>query len=57
MTGKQLKDWAQTIPDAATIEIHHYSWDSIKPEAIRAVLITSPTRTMDDVCSAEEVSR
>ena len=57
MTGKQLKQWAQTLHDDAVIEVHHYSWDPVKPEALRAIWTSSPSRDMDDVCNAEQVSR
>ncbi len=56
MTGKQLKDWATTLPDEAIIEVHRYSWEKVKAEEIRAMLISSPMRSMADVCNAEEVS-
>ena len=56
MTAKQLKEWVQTVPDESIVEIDHYRWESVKAEKIRAIYISSPQRTMDDVCNAEEVS-
>lgn len=56
MTGAQLKRWANTIADEATIEVKRYDWEKIEPEKLRAIYISMPERTMDDVCNAEQVS-
>lgn len=60
MTGKELKAWADTVHDDAIIEVdstHTYSsgWKAIAHDKIRAFLITSPARTMENVCNLDEV--
>lgn len=59
MTGKQLKAWAATIHDEAIIEIdvtalYTSGWKELELTRIRSMLITQPTRTMEDVCNAVE---
>jgi hypothetical protein len=56
MTGKQLKAWAATVHDDATIEVHRYAWDTLEIDKVRAIWISSPSREMQDVCNAEQVS-
>lgn len=56
MIAKQLKKWIMTVPDEAIVEIERYGWEAVKPDKIRSMFVSSPTRTMDDVCNAEEVS-
>jgi len=38
MTGKQLKEWANRVPDDAVIEYSHYGWESVDPSKLRAVI-------------------
>lgn len=56
MTVKQVKEWLQTVPDEAIIEIERYGWDVVSPTKIRAMYVSSPTLTMDDVCNEKQVS-
>ena len=57
MTGKDFKQWVETIPDAAIIEyrIGTYSmeWQELERGKIRAVL--TPPLTMDHVNNLEDV--
>lgn len=58
MTVKQLKDWMATVPEEASVEYERYgsTWDTIEPKKIRAMYVSQPKLTMDDVCNAEQVS-
>ncbi len=56
MTAKQLKEWLMTVPEDAVIEIERYGWDALEHKKIRAMYVSSPQLTMDDVCNAEQVS-
>ncbi len=56
MTAKQLKEWLAIVPEDAVIEVERYGWDALDPKKIRAMYVSSPKLTMDDVCNAEQVS-
>jgi hypothetical protein len=61
MTGQQLKRWAAGVHDDAIIEIEQSyvygsGWKEIPVMKIRAMHITMPETTMDEVCNAEQVS-
>jgi hypothetical protein len=60
MTGKQLKQWASTIPDDSEIQLkgeYGSHWDPLEAKRVRAMLISSPPTTMDDVCNLEDAER
>jgi len=56
MTGKQLKQWVDKIPDESVIEVKRYDWEPLDAQKIRAIFICQPDVTMDDVCNVEQVS-
>ena len=56
MTGQQLKAWAVTLHDDATIEIHRYNWEPLNIKEVRATWISTPVISMADVCNAEQVA-
>lgn len=42
MTGKDLKDWANTLPDNCIIEMKGYDWEDIDAQKIRAIMRMPP---------------
>lgn len=55
MTGKQLKEWAATIPDDSVIEIERYGWEAVDHKKIRAMFTSHPQLSLADTNNLEDV--
>ena len=42
MTGRELREWANTLSDGAVVEVKRYDWEKLEPEKIRAIHICKP---------------